>query len=187
MTDFQTFAAIFALQNFSTKFKILKKNHFKQKCNGFVTVEIHKIHSWKSWIMCCRQVHQQNQIRIGSGMIVDVRPNLDCHSSPQICGNLIFTRWFIAVADFWLVIFYSSILNVVFARDCHCLNFGWTLRERSFFLLTKKSLNISTIYLWYISLNIRLSMWRKISFVGFMWCNISAIYFDCRTRKKVER
>ena len=41
MTDFQTFAAVFALQNFSTKFKILKKNHFKQKCNGFVTVEIH--------------------------------------------------------------------------------------------------------------------------------------------------
>ena len=41
MADFQTFAAIFALQNFSTKFKILKKNHFKQKCNGFVTVEIH--------------------------------------------------------------------------------------------------------------------------------------------------
>ena len=105
MADFQTFAAVFALQNFSTKFKILKKNHFKQKCNGFVTVEIHKIHSWKSWIKCCRQVHQQHQIRIGSGLIVDVRPNLDCHSSPQICGYLIFTRWFIAVADFWLVIF----------------------------------------------------------------------------------
>ena len=100
MTDFQTFAAIFALQNFSTKFKILKKNHFKQKCNGFVTVEIHKIHSWKSWIKCCRQVHQQNQIRIGSGMIVDVRPNLDCHSSPQICGYLFFTRWFIRLLIF---------------------------------------------------------------------------------------
>ena len=41
MADFKTFAAVFALQNFSTKFKILKKNHFKQKCNGFVTVVIH--------------------------------------------------------------------------------------------------------------------------------------------------
>ena len=95
MADFQTFTAVLVLQNFSTKFKILKKNHFKQKCNGFVTVEIHTFHSWKSWIKCCRQVHQQHQIRIGSGLIVDVRPNLDCHSSPQICGNLIFTRWFL--------------------------------------------------------------------------------------------
>ena len=105
MTDIQTFAAVFVLQKFSTKFKILKKNHFKQKCNGFVTVEIHTFHSWKSCIKCCRQVHQQHQIRIGSGLIVDVRPNLDCHSSPQVCWYLIFTRWFIAVADFWLVIF----------------------------------------------------------------------------------
>ena len=150
MTDFQTFAAIFALQNFSTKFKILKKNHFKQKCNGFVTVEIHTFHSWKSWIKCCRQVHQQHQIRIGSGLIVDVRPNLDCHSSPQICGYLIFTRWFIAIADFWLVIFYSSILNVVFTRDCHCRNFGWTLRE--FFFLPHQKIfeyihDIPLIYL----------------------------------------
>ena len=150
MTDFQTFAAVFALQNFSTKFKILKKNHFKQKCNGFVTVEIHTFHSWKSCVMCCRQVHQQHQIRIGSGMIVDVRPNLDCHSSPQICGNLIFTRWFIAVADFWLVIFYSSILNVVLTRDCHCRKFGWTLRE--FFFLPHQKIfeyihDIPLIYL----------------------------------------
>ena len=132
MTDIQTFAAIFALQNFSTKFKILKKNHFKQKCNGFVTVEIHTFHSWKSWIKCCRQVHQQNQIRIGSGLIVDVRPNLACHSSPQICGALIFTRWFfrLLIFDswfftrqswmwFWLVIVIAEIsaepcVNVLF-------------------------------------------------------------------------
>ena len=186
MTDFQTFAAVFALQNFSTKFKILKKNHFKQKCNGFVTVEIRTFHSWKSWIKCCRQVHQQHQIRIGSGLIVDVRPNLDCHSSPQICVYLIFTRWFIAVADFWLVIFYSSILNVVFTRDCHCRNFGWTLRERSFFLLTKKSLNISTTYLWYTTLTIWHTMFCKNAFWSFMLYDIP-IYFDCRTRKKVER
>ena len=130
MTDFQTFAAVFALQNFSTKFKILKKNHFKQKCNGFVTVEIHTFHSWKSWIKCCRQVHQQHQIRIGSGLIVDVRPNLDCHSSPQVCWYLIFTRWFIAVADFWLVIFllvnpecgFCSWLSLPKIR----LNLAWT-------------------------------------------------------------
>ena len=186
MADFQTFAAVFALQNFSTKFKILKKNHFKQKCNGFVTVEIHKIHSWKSWIKCCRQVHQQNQIRIGSGLIVDVRPNLDCHSSPQICGNLIFTRWFIAIADFWLVIFYSSILNVVLTRDCHCRKFGWTLRERSFFLLTKMSLNISTTNLWYTTLTIWQTMFCKNAFRSFMLYDIP-IYFVCKPRKKVER
>ena len=107
MTDFQTFAAVFALQNFSTKFKILKKNHFKQKCNGFVTVETHTfIPENRGSSAAVRFTNESKSGLVQEWLSMSVQIWLVIVHR-KFVGICFFTRWFIAVADFWLVIFFT--------------------------------------------------------------------------------